>query len=272
MSTHNRPVELFASLSYLCDSVPTGGFLVSLTNSGEQIEIPTDLGIEVSIKIVPQNYFWAEAMYSASLLFEGADEFTHVLWLNDDVTLFPNSINDLHDLMRSTGADIVVGQTSSEDGQVTYGGFVRHSALKPLHFRRIFAQDQPLSADTFNGNVVLLGVRALSRIGPFLPGYKHYLADIAYGLEATNQGLKILVAPGFSGACEPNLSVNPSLDTRVTRIKRLQMINEPQGIPFRQQWLFSLRYGGALGILYYFAAYLRFSLTLMFYKKTSPDC
>jgi GT2 family glycosyltransferase len=271
MSTHNRQVDLTSSLTALRDSLPSQNFVVSLSNSGDHIEPPKAPGFEIKVSKVSPSSFWAAAMYSASSLFAGADKFTHVLWLNDDVTLFPNSVADLLTLIRSSDADIVVGQTSSEDGQISYGGFVRNSALKPLHFERIVAGDEPLNVDTFNGNIVLLGSKALSSIGPFLPGYKHYLADIAYGLEATSKGLKILVAPGFSGACQPNVAVNPSLDKRVTRIKRIQMLNQSQGIPFRQQWQFSLRYGGALGIFYFVATYVRFMLTLLIHEKTSPD-
>jgi len=271
MSIHNRQEGLTSSLTALRDSLPSQNFVVSLSNSGDHIEPPKAPGFEIKVLKVSPSSFWAESMYSASSLFAGAHKFTHVLWLNDDVTLFPDSIADLLALMRSSDADIVVGQTSSEDGQISYGGFVRNSALKPLHFERIVAYDEPVNVDTFNGNIVLLGSKALNRMGPFLPGYKHYLADIAYGLEATSKGLKILVAPGFSGACQPNVAVNPSLDKRVTRIKRIHMLNQPQGIPFKQQWFFSLRYGGALGVLYFVSAYTRFLITLLVHHKISPD-
>jgi len=268
MTTHNRQVHLESALTALSGALPLMNFVVSLSNSGGPIKLPMDLAMEIQVLKVPPNSFWAEAMYSASSLFTGNDEFTHVLWLNEDVTLFPNSISQLLSVMISSGADIVVGQTASEDGKLTYGGLLRHSALKPLHFKRIFASNSPLKIDTFNGNIVLLGPAALKSVGPFLSGYKHYLADIAYGLEAKRQGLNIVVAPGFIGACQPNVSVNPSLDTRSTRIKRIGSLNQPLGIPFGPQWRYTHNYGVMLGIAYFLSAYIRFALTLLIYKKS----
>ncbi len=268
MSTHNRQRHLASALNSLDEALPSKNFVVSLSNSGEQFEEPKTLGFRIEVSKVSTSSFWAEAMHTASSLFFKCDEFTHVLWLNEDVILFPNSILDLLSVMSISDADIVVGQTVSDNGQISYGGFLRHSAVMPLHFRRIFADKLPLKIDTFNGNVVLLGPKALSEIGPFLSGYKHYLADIAYGLEATRRGLKVFVAPGFAGQCQPNLSDNPSLDMKRTRRQRLHLLNQPQGIPYRPQFKFSLRYGGALGILYLVSTYARFTIRLISLKKT----
>jgi GT2 family glycosyltransferase len=245
--------------------------VVSLSNSGEIVDIPGDLGVHVVINKVPKNAFWAEAMHHSSALFNAENSFTHVLWLNEDVTLAQNSIDNLLNVMTSTNADIVVGQTCSEDGKLTYGGFLRNSVIKPLHFRRVIANDAPLEIETFNGNIVLIGPEALIRIGPFLPGYKHYLADIAYGLNAAGKRLKIMLAPGFSGVCQANDFVNPSLDKRVSRKKRLATLNSPQGLPFIQQLKFSLQYGRGFGIFYFSATYLRFLMTLAIYEKSKPE-
>jgi GT2 family glycosyltransferase len=269
ITTHNRQVHLESALIALSEALPSKNFVVSLSNSGGPIQLPKNLAIKIEVLKVPTNSFWAEAMYSASLLFAGDNKFTHVLWLNEDVALFPNSISQLLSVMISSGADIVVGQTASEDGKLTYGGFLRHSALKPLHFKRIFASNSPLKIDTFNGNIVLLGPAALKSVGPFLSGYKHYLADIAYGLDATRKGLSVFVAPGFTGVCQSNGSVNPSLDTRLSRIKRIGLLNQPQGIPFGPQWMYTHKYGGMLGIAYFLSAYARFALTLVIYKKST---
>ena len=173
--------------------------------------------------------------------------------------------------MNFADADIIVGQTSSKEGELTYGGFVRKSAFMPLHFRRVITEDKAERADTFNGNIVLLGSKALIQIGPFLRGYKHYLADIAYGLSATRKGLRILVAPGFSGNCEVNATVNPSLDKKALRTRRLIALNTPQGLPVSQQLIFSLRYGRFLGIFYFISTYLRFLWTLFTYEKSQHE-
>ena len=271
MSTHNRQLHLASALYSLNEALPTKNFVVSLSNSGEHFEELKPLGFRIEVSKVSTASYWAEAMYTASSLFFRSNEFTHVLWLNEDVILFPNSILDLLSVMSISDADIVVGQTVSDNGQISYGGFLQHSVALPLHFRRILAKKFPLKVDTFNGNVVLLGPKALSAIGPFLSGYKHYLADIAYGLEATRMGLKVFVAPGFAGHCQPNLTINPSLDTGRTRRQRIHLLNQPQGIPYRPQIRFSLRYGGVLGIVYLVSTYARFAIKLISFQKTSKS-
>jgi GT2 family glycosyltransferase len=206
-------------------------------------------------------------MYKSSEILSDIASPSPVMWLNEDVTLFPNSVDTLLRTMEDNDADIVVGQTCSKYSEISYGGYKRRSSFLPLHFERILAVTEPIAADTFNGNIVLISPQAVRTLGSFLPGYKHTLADIAYGLEATGKGLKVLVAPGFSGICEPNTSVNSSMDINSPRRSRIQALNKPNGIPVAQQLKFSLRYGGILGALYLFATYLRFLLTLVRYKK-----
>lgn len=271
LSTHNRQEELTSCLTALVKAASKSEFVVSLANSGDTVSIPVELENQVRVTKVPNDSFWAEAMYQASTAIKSQTAFTHALWLNDDVVLFPNSIDAIIDLMAENDADIVVGQTCSLDGDTTYGGYVRESFLKPLHFQRVIALDDPVKAETFNGNVVLVGSQALTRMGPFLGGYKHFLADIAYGLHATSKGLEVIVAPGFSGTCEANNTVNLSLDKKSSRTRRLMILNTPQGLPVKQQLRFSLRYGRSLGILYFVSTYLRFLWTLLTYEKSQLE-
>lgn len=270
IATHNRPNSLERCLSALGASMSGHEFVVSLSNSGGAVAIPSDFGAALTINKVSSNSYWAESMELASKLFRSDSRFTHVLWLNDDVELLPESISKLITLMSSSKADVLVGQTSSRNGEPTYGGFVRRSRFAPLHFDPVSAGDEPARVDTFNGNIVLLGNKALETVGPFLPGYKHYLADIAYGLEASRRGLEILVAPGHSGVCEPNLTANPAVDRTIPRGQRLRLANSPPGLPIRQQWRFSIRYGGVLGLAYFCATYARFIWNLAFYEKATP--
>jgi len=271
MSTHNNQKELTSCLTALVKSASKSEFVVSLANSGDTVSIPMELENQVVITKVSNDSFWAESMYQASSAIKFQNAFTHLLWLNDDVSLFPNSIDDLIDLMAEKDADIVVGQTCSLDGDITYGGFLRESLLKPLHLQPVIAIDEAVKAETFNGNVVLIRTQALTRMGAFLRGYKHYLADIAYGLHATSKGLEVIVAPGFSGTCKANDTVNLSLDKQTSRIRRLMILNAPQGLPIIQQLRFSLRYGRYLGILYFVSTYLRFLWTLLTYEKSQPE-
>lgn len=273
IATHDRQESLKKCLTALNVSMSGCDYEVSISNSGGEVEIPReliDLGVAVKVTKTDTNSFWAQSMETASKAWDSSSRFTHVLWLNDDVELLPESIRNLMSSMYSGTADILVGQTSSSKGLFSYGGFVRRSKFKPLHFDSVFAKDEPRHVETFNGNIVLLGPSALRALGPFLFGYKHYLADIAYGLEATRRGFRVLVAPGFSGTCEPNLKQNPALDKSAPRIQRIRALTTPPGLPIRQQWKFSIRYGGFFGLAYFSATYVRFIWNLAFYKKSHP--
>ena len=267
IATHNRQDSLEKCLTALGTAMSDSEFVVSLSNSGGAVAIPSTFGAAVTITKAHSNSFWAESMELASKVFSSSSSFTHVLWLNDDVELFPDSITSLIFLMKSSETDIVVGQTTSKSGMPSYGGFVRRSRFAPLHFDAVLAGDKPAKAETFNGNIVLLGSKALEIVGPFLPGYKHYLADIAYGLEATRKKLTVLVAPGYSGVCEPNTRQNPALDRKISRSERLRALNSAPGLPIKQQWKFSMRYGGILGLVYFLATYARFIWNLAFFMK-----
>lgn len=266
MSTHNRPKNLRDCLESLLPEARNFSLSVSLANSGDKVCLPPELEKIVRIHSAPSNYFWAEAMYYSAEKEYLANSFDYVVWLNEDVVLVPDALGRLVEIIQATESDIVIGQTYSRSGQITYGGYSRKSRLRSLHFDRLIAEEAHLPAHTFNGNIVLLGPKALQQIGPFLHGYKHYLADMAYGLEAKRRGLTTNVAAGISGYCEPNSGSNPALDPNLKRLLRLSLLNKPQGLPILQQWKFSIRYGGAQGLIYFLATYIRFFVTLFLYK------
>jgi GT2 family glycosyltransferase len=242
-------------------------YSVALANSGDDLHIPEQLLERVSITRVPEDFFWAEAMHTAAEVSWDGKNHSHVLWLNDDVELEPSSVKKLLEHATAFEADIVVGQTISKEGILTYGGYRKRSKFRPLDFERVIANSHPIKPETFNGNVVLIGPKALSALGPFPSGFKHFLADIVYGLDASRVGLSLLVAPGFAGTCQPNNEVNPALDIRRRRRERLRSVNSPKGIPLRQQWRFSMGYGGLLGPIYFLASYSRFFITLIRYRS-----
>jgi GT2 family glycosyltransferase len=266
IASHNRPISLLKCLASLKKSLTNHSYTVSLANSGESVEFPEALSSNLIETKVPSDFYWAEAMYEASRIWSELPEFSHVLWLNDDVELFPDAVSDFLLVLSDSSADVLVGQTVAKSGELSYGGFRIRSKLLPLHFVRLHAHETLVEADTFNGNVVLLGPNALAELGPFADGYKHYLADMAYGLEANRRGLNVFLAPGFAGWCEPNLVVNPALDNMKTRRSRLDILNKPPGLPVKQQWRFSLRFGGVLGVGYFLTTYLRFCLALVSYN------
>jgi GT2 family glycosyltransferase len=153
------------------------------------------------------------------------------LWLNDDVELLEGAIQRLlscwlsvvggapdgrssaasnqSSVLRAPSSDdlskavIVVGSTCDPvTGAHTYGGQRRHGK-HPAKLEPVPPQDVPVECDTFQGNVVLVPRSVYQKIGN-MHSFGHAMGDTDYGLRAKRAGCRVVVAPGFAGACGKN--------------------------------------------------------------------
>jgi GT2 family glycosyltransferase len=152
--------------------------------------------------------FWAKSMAAAeadvlnSRPQDADDEF--ILWLNDDVELDFDSIERLTDEARLDRQAIIVGaMRDPATGTVTYSGFARHG-WHPLRFELVQPGLNVQSVDTFNGNLVLVPLTVARTLRGIDGSFSHALADIDYGLRATHEGVRVLLAPGTFGTCSRN--------------------------------------------------------------------
>jgi len=210
------------------------------------------------------NQFWGGGMRAAMQSAMGAP-FDFLLWLNDDVSLFENSIltlleaHEMACLDYGSGPHIVVGAvTDPATGQVTYSGLTRNNSWHPVSLSREIPNSRVLTpCDTMNGNIVLIPVEVVQQIGVIDPSFIHQLGDFDYGYRAVRSGAKIWLASRPVGTCERDRQrknwANPSL----TFMERLNILNTPQGLPPIPWLKFMWRFGGGLGVILLGIGYMR---------------
>lgn len=181
------------------------------------------------------------------------------LWLNDDTELDADALTKL---LRTSAffADqaIVVGSTrDAQTGGLTYGGVVRPYPLKPLYFERVTPSDRPGSAETMNGNCVLIPGAVAKAVGNLSHEFSHGMGDFDYGLRARQEGFEIWVAPGFVGTCSRNQEAGTWQDRTLPRRVRWQKIRSIKGLPPREWIQFARRHAGLFWPLHWVAPYAR---------------
>jgi GT2 family glycosyltransferase len=190
------------------------------------------------------NAFWNGGMHQAwshalNLCVDG------YLWLNDDVVLdydaLPRLAREWHKRGGGTAPFILVGPTRDDNGMLSYGGqkLVRNPFA--LRFERLPITDAVQSAETFNGNIVLVSKATVNRVGINDPEFLHAFGDLDYGLRASRRGVSVLVMPGTMGICNRN----PPVQFNVGSLRqRWRKINSHQGIPLGNWLRFTRRYSG----------------------------
>lgn len=152
--------------------------------------------------------YWNGGMNRAWEAAEASEtEYTHVLWLNDDVLLHSQAIECLVRDASSTRPDaIIVGATQDAGvgGRITYGGQLRPKPGRPLRFNLMCPSGAPQMADTLSGNVVLVPQAASRELGHLDPAFRHIYGDLDYGLRARRAGIQVMLAGEVVGTCEAN--------------------------------------------------------------------
>jgi GT2 family glycosyltransferase len=152
--------------------------------------------------------YWAASMAKAESEAVSSSEFeagqVKLLWINDDVDLYPGSISRAVEVSTNHPNAIVIGSMRDEGGQFTYGGLKRRG-LHPLSFEGVSPIDAVQSVETFNGNFVLVPAWIAKNMGQIDAQFSHGFADIDYGLRAKKMGFDLIVLPFFTGTCNRNL-------------------------------------------------------------------
>lgn len=201
--------------------------------------------------------YWARGMALAEKV-AIAQRPDYMLWLNDDVVLDSDALPRLISISREVGDDcIIVGALRDPVScELTYSG-VRRCGRHPLRMARVGPVQTPVAVDTFNGNVVLVPVRAARKFGPIDGALVHAAADLDYGLRAADAGVLSLLAPRWVGSCALNTATKPWLDLAVKRRQRLGLLLGPKGLPPRPRARYLTRHGGPAWFLFWLAPYVR---------------
>lgn len=187
------------------------------------------------------------------------EEFDFYWWLNDDVSLDEDALDRLlstagePSVHRSPG--IVVGSMRDPgDGHVTYGGVVRRNRWRPFRFELVQPTEVPQTADTMNGNCVLVPKSVAHDLGNLSPDYRQKMGDFDYGLRARKRGWAIWIAPGTYGTCRRHPTRRTDMAPLAAEIVRLWSVKE---LPFKPWLTFTRRWGGGLWPLYFVSPYLK---------------
>ncbi len=269
LASHNRREKTLACLRSYFDqavdqSVALDAVLVDAGSSdGTASEVEAQFD---GVRVVRESasLYWAASMARAETEALALDP-DALIWLNDDVELESDALSRLIRIAGDprTTARIVVGRIHDPDSDdPTYGG-VRRLDWHPLRFGLVPPADEPVEADTFNGNLVLITRAASDAIGALDGGFTHGSADFDYGLRAQERGVPILVAPGRAGVCRRNTDAGTWRDPTLDGRERWRSLRGPKGLPPRSMARYLRRHGGRAWPLLWIAPYLKFALSLV---------
>jgi GT2 family glycosyltransferase len=202
--------------------------------------------------------YWARSMALAEK-HAAAQRPEFLLWLNDDVVLYPDAVRTLvaaEDAVRDPR--IVAGYTVDPmTGVPNYGGASRVD-WHPLRFRLVIPTDaRPMSSDTFNGNVVLVP-RAISQaVGGIDGHFAHAFADLDYGLRARALGFEVVVAGPAVGECRREFGPARWRDASLPLLARYRLMLSRKGVPISSSSRYMRRHGNKLWPVYVAATYAK---------------
>jgi GT2 family glycosyltransferase len=202
------------------------------------------------------NLYWNGAM---RLAFAEAlrQDFDYYLWLNDDTTLFPDSLPRMLRAAAKYGdRAIIVGSARDPDtGGLSYGGVRRMHRWRPFEFTWIAPRDGDVAVHTMNGNCVLIPRAIAQKVGNLDPAFTHGMGDFDYGLRASALRLPVIAVRGFVGECKRNDLQGGWLDASLPLSVRMRKALGPKGLPPRELAVFARRHAGPFWPIYWALAY-----------------
>lgn len=186
-----------------------------------------------------------------------SDKFDYCLLFNDDVEFADSAIENL---CRKEDSVIWIGPTCDENGELSYGGVINTSRLRPK--TKIVMAEQPDGkvCDTFNANCVLIPWEIFRNLDNIDEVYTHSMGDFDYGFSAKRKGYVIKVSDTFVGACPDNpVKTNSNWrNTELSRKRRFQLKESPKGLPFGEYFHYlNKNYNLLTAIVYSMIPYVR---------------
>ena len=220
LSCYNRKESTRECLNSLGKVLSVNQIDVFLTDDGS-----TDGTSEMITKEFPTVHlingdgkqFWSRGMYlSWKEALKGCYDF--YLWLNDDIILYSNFMDELFNSLEKAGRNAIVSGLieNEEKTEIIYGGYNKQKKM-------VQPSIMPSSITYMNGNVVLVPKAVVNTIGIIDPVYHHDLGDVDYGLRAMKAGFNVVatcnpVAYGYKNSYCRVREWNSSLSGRFKKL------------------------------------------------------
>jgi GT2 family glycosyltransferase len=262
MTCYNRRDKTLACLDALFASdrapaVDIGVFLVDDASRDGTAEAVRTRFPEVTVIGGTGDLYWNGGMRRAYECAQ-AQAPDYYLWLNDDTTLYADTLQRMLDLA-ADAAVIVVGSTRDPlTGELTYGGTRRFRRLRPFTLAKVSAPTSPVRCDTFNGNCVLVSAGAARALGNLDPRFRHAMGDTDYGFRALKLGIPMWVLPGYAGTCAHDHTLADTYhDPAASLAARWKHMMSAKGLPPESWRALTRAHGGVLWWLYWLWPYAK---------------
>jgi len=204
------------------------------------------------------NLYWSGGMRKGIAYYLNNPDSDYVMLVNDDVLFHSGIINELINRSLENSDAVVVGATSDDNGNYTYGARKLIIPRKNDLYYAVEPCEEPILCDTFNCNCVLIKSSILCSVGNFDTKYRHSLADLDYGFMIKKAGYKIISSTDYVGICHKNSVKGTWNDRSLSRWERLRKKESVKGAPFGEWFHFmNKNFGLPLAVRYSITPYLR---------------
>ncbi|MBN1182646.1 MAG: glycosyltransferase family 2 protein [Bacteroidales bacterium] len=265
MTCHNRKTKTLACLDSLYKQSLSDGFYfeVFLVDDG-----CTDGSVDAVRKMFPDvnviqgngKLFWNKGMNLAWTKAIESKKHSYYLWLNDDVILNSNALEELlFGINEYEDNAIISGVTQSQlVVKATYGGYCTATG-KILEPNGTFQK-----CDCINGNVVLISKKVYQIVGMLDPIWPHAIGDHDYSLRAQKLGIKSYITRYYIGVCENHEKPPLWCRSDIGFIEKCKNLYSPLGCSHPYYfWLYEKRHFGYFKAIKHF---MSIHLRLLFPK------
>ncbi|MEJ2793615.1 glycosyltransferase family 2 protein [Iodobacter sp. LRB] len=282
LTAFNRKEKTIKSLALFERAAKAAGLTYSAVLVDDESTDGTAQAVEQSytwVKVIrgKGDLYWCRGM-ALAVTEALKEESAHILWLNDDTDLNENALRimsgagiELKNIYGKSG--IIVGCTTSDGGDVSYGGLKSISSFRKFSYQRVFQEHQSIECDAMNGNAVLITREDVQKIGNLDVKYEHAMGDIDYALMAKKLGIKIFTAPEIVGICGQNSDKGTSKDVSLGLLTRWDKMLSRKELPPKSWFHFTFKHGGVLAPLYFIWPYIKFwGQAFKSCRKKMSDC
>ena len=255
IATHNRRETTVAAVTRFFELVrqlPHWDARMYLADDGSTdgtADAVAALKLPVTIISGPGNWYWARSMAEAWRAIECPPDV--VLWLNDDVVLGDDALENLDHWHQFAPDAVLVGQVADvATGEWASGGRNR-VGKSPLRHAPAVATTAPVDVEMTHGQILFIPRVVSDAVGSVDGGFSHGAADFDFGLRVVAAGYRNLAIPGFLGM----MRVNPTVKATSIR-ESLRFYERPLGYPYADRKRMVHRHSGRLWPLHLAAPYV----------------